>query len=171
MDDIRAVMDAVGSKRAAIMGVSEGGPMTILFAATYPERTAAAVLYGAGASNMRAEDYPWAFTGDECADIIRREAPRLGTEGWLDERLELFSPSLARDGRPRRVAPVCGGSRDCRRLTGSRSRRRTYDDGSDSHPVPSLTRLTADRLGGRLPARADRADGCAVDHSDADKAR
>jgi pimeloyl-ACP methyl ester carboxylesterase/class 3 adenylate cyclase len=102
MDDIRAVMDAVGSKRAAIMGVSEGGPMTILFAATYPERTAAAILYGAGASNMRAEDYPWAFTRDEWTDIIRREAPRLGTEGWLDEKLELFSPSLARDEQAKR---------------------------------------------------------------------
>jgi pimeloyl-ACP methyl ester carboxylesterase len=48
MDDVRAVMDAAGSKRAAIVGVSEGGPMTALFAATYPERTAAAGLYGTG---------------------------------------------------------------------------------------------------------------------------
>lgn len=52
MDDIRAVMDAVGSRRAAIMGVSEGGPMTLLFAATYPERTAATILYGTGASHV-----------------------------------------------------------------------------------------------------------------------
>jgi pimeloyl-ACP methyl ester carboxylesterase len=57
MDDIRAVMDAVGSERAALLGVSEGGPMTLLFAATYPERTAAAVLYATGASWMRAADY------------------------------------------------------------------------------------------------------------------
>ena len=42
-------MDAAGSKRAAIMGFSEGGPMTLLFAATYPERTAAAILFGCGA--------------------------------------------------------------------------------------------------------------------------
>jgi pimeloyl-ACP methyl ester carboxylesterase len=46
MDDVRAVMDAVGSERAALMGVSEGGPMCALFAATYPERTAALILYG-----------------------------------------------------------------------------------------------------------------------------
>jgi pimeloyl-ACP methyl ester carboxylesterase len=46
MDDVRAVMDAVGSERAAVFGVSEGGPMSILFAATYPERTIALVLYG-----------------------------------------------------------------------------------------------------------------------------
>ena len=46
MDDVRAVLDAAGSERAAIIGVSEGGPMSVLFAATYPERTAALVLYG-----------------------------------------------------------------------------------------------------------------------------
>src|SRR5258708_5788665 len=46
MDDVRAVMDAVGSHRAALLGVSEGGPMSIMFAATYPERTRALVLYG-----------------------------------------------------------------------------------------------------------------------------
>ena len=40
MDDVRAVMDAVGSERAALLGVSEGGPMCALFAATYPEKTA-----------------------------------------------------------------------------------------------------------------------------------
>ena len=46
MDDVRAVMDAVGSERAALFGVSEGGPMSALFAATYPERTAALIMYG-----------------------------------------------------------------------------------------------------------------------------
>src|SRR5262249_14538652 len=47
MDDVRAVMDAVGTRQAALFGMSEGGPMSILFAATYPERTRALVLYGA----------------------------------------------------------------------------------------------------------------------------
>ena len=58
MDDVRAVMDAAGSQRAAIFGISQGGPLGILFAATYPERTAALVLYGAMASWVWAEDYP-----------------------------------------------------------------------------------------------------------------
>ncbi len=49
MDDARAVMDAVGSERAVVFGVSEGGPMATLFAATYPERTIALVLFGTGA--------------------------------------------------------------------------------------------------------------------------
>ena len=47
MDDVRAVMDAAGSRQAALIGASEGGPMSILFAATYPQRTRAQVLYGA----------------------------------------------------------------------------------------------------------------------------
>ena len=45
MDDVRAVMDAVGSERAALFGISEGGPMSLLFAATYPERTVALTLF------------------------------------------------------------------------------------------------------------------------------
>jgi pimeloyl-ACP methyl ester carboxylesterase/class 3 adenylate cyclase len=58
MDDVRAVMDAVGSDRAVVFGVSEGGPMSILFAATYPERTIALVLYGTVADfTVREPDY------------------------------------------------------------------------------------------------------------------
>ena len=60
MDDVRAVMDAAGSSRAALYGVSEGGPMSILFAATYPDRTRALVLYGSYPRRVSAPDYPWA---------------------------------------------------------------------------------------------------------------
>src|SRR6478609_7059916 len=59
MDDVRAVMDAVGSERAALFGYSEGGPMSILFAATYPDRTRALVLYGSYAKRLWSDDYPW----------------------------------------------------------------------------------------------------------------
>ena len=97
MDDIRAVMDAVGSRRAAIVGVSEGGPMTILFAATYPERTAAVVLYGTSASNVKADDYPWGLTAAEWDEEIRRAAPLVGTSEWITERQELFAPSTLDD--------------------------------------------------------------------------
>jgi pimeloyl-ACP methyl ester carboxylesterase len=102
MDDIRAVMDAVGSKRAAVLGVSEGGPMTMLFAATYPERTAGAILYGTMASYVRADDYPWARTPEESAEFMRQEAKRAGTREWLDDALEAFAPSLARDEAAKR---------------------------------------------------------------------
>jgi pimeloyl-ACP methyl ester carboxylesterase/class 3 adenylate cyclase len=59
MDDVRAVMDGAGWSSAAIWGISEGGPMAILFAATYPERTNALMLYGTFARLTRAHDYPF----------------------------------------------------------------------------------------------------------------
>jgi pimeloyl-ACP methyl ester carboxylesterase len=62
MDDVRAVMDAVGSQRAALFGHSEGGSMCMLFAATYPERTIALVTFGCFAKRVYSEDYPWAPT-------------------------------------------------------------------------------------------------------------
>ena len=59
MDDVRAVMDAAGSERAALMGISEGGPMNLLFAATYPKRTTALILVASYARLSAASDYPW----------------------------------------------------------------------------------------------------------------
>ena len=67
MDDVRAVMDAAGSERAALVGVSEGGPMSILFAATFPERVHSLTLYGACATFSRTDDHPWAATAEESA--------------------------------------------------------------------------------------------------------
>ncbi|MGH3134184.1 MAG: adenylate/guanylate cyclase domain-containing protein [Gaiellaceae bacterium] len=65
MDDVRAVMDAARSEQAALFGYSEGGPMCVLFAATYPERTRALVLYGTYAKRRDPdEDYPWAPTSE-----------------------------------------------------------------------------------------------------------
>jgi pimeloyl-ACP methyl ester carboxylesterase/DNA-binding winged helix-turn-helix (wHTH) protein len=60
MDDVRAVMDAAGSRRAALLGVSEGGPMCSLFATTYPEKTVALIMFGSYAKRLWAPDYPWA---------------------------------------------------------------------------------------------------------------
>ena len=62
MDDIRAVMDAAGSDRAALVGVSEGGPMSMLFSATYPDRVSSLTLIGCGPRFSTAEDWPWAAT-------------------------------------------------------------------------------------------------------------
>lgn len=67
MDDVRAVMDAVRSKRAALFGASEGGPMCMLFAATYPERTTALILYGSFPVRTWSPDYPWALTLEQQA--------------------------------------------------------------------------------------------------------
>lgn len=60
MDDVRAVMDAVSSEKATLLGHSEGGAMCILFAATYPERTEGLILVGSWAKRVPSEDYPWA---------------------------------------------------------------------------------------------------------------
>ncbi len=59
IEDAHTVLDAVGLQRAVVFGWSEGGPMAILFAATYPERTQALILYGTQARFVRAPDYPW----------------------------------------------------------------------------------------------------------------
>jgi class 3 adenylate cyclase len=65
MDDLRAVLDAVGSERAAIFGHSEGGTMSVLFAATYPARTVALVTFGIYAKRRWAPEYPWAPKSDD----------------------------------------------------------------------------------------------------------
>src|SRR2546423_14799378 len=59
MDDVRAVMDACGSTRAALFGISEGGPKCALFAATYPERTAPLMTLGTYVKSKQAPEYPW----------------------------------------------------------------------------------------------------------------
>ena len=71
MDDVRAVMDAVGSERAALVGLSEGGPMSLLFAATYPERVTSLVLWSTFARIGAAPDYPLGLT-DEVLDRTYR---------------------------------------------------------------------------------------------------
>jgi pimeloyl-ACP methyl ester carboxylesterase/class 3 adenylate cyclase len=98
MDDMRAVMDAVGSERAVLMGVSEGSSLAILFAATYPERTVALVLYGAQARATAVPDYPWEALP---SDPQEREAwfdARMRVWGTVDELLS-FSPNQLGDER------------------------------------------------------------------------
>ena len=68
MDDVRAVLDAVGSERAALFGHSEGGCMCTLFAATYPERVQALALLAVYARRLQSDDYPWAPTAENRED-------------------------------------------------------------------------------------------------------
>ena len=70
IDDIRAVMDAAGSKDAVIFGASEGGSMACLFAATYPTRTRAVILWGVQARWIKSEDYPWGLTPEENQSMV-----------------------------------------------------------------------------------------------------
>jgi len=85
MDDARAVMDAVGCSRAAFFGSSEGAAMSLLFAATHPERTAALVLRSAYPRTMWAPDYPWGWTEDEYQREVDRD---LGLFRSREEALE-----------------------------------------------------------------------------------
>ena len=91
MDDVRAVMAAAGSERAVIFGSSEGVPMSILFAATYPQLTSALVLYGGMARSTWAPDYPWAAPADALMESSQAMAPYL-YEGAV---AEIMAPSLA----------------------------------------------------------------------------
>ena len=75
IDDLMAVLDAVGSSSAAIFGISQAGPMAILFAASYPERTRAIVLYGSYASPRQREGYPWGRSA-EWMDEFGRQVDR-----------------------------------------------------------------------------------------------
>ena len=86
MDDVRAVMDAAGSGRAALFGVSEGGPMSILFAATYPERTSALILYGSYARRSWAPDHPFGHSEQEWEAIIDGIEKSWGDPETVDPR-------------------------------------------------------------------------------------
>ncbi|HET8578956.1 MAG TPA: adenylate/guanylate cyclase domain-containing protein [Methylomirabilota bacterium] len=95
MDDVRAVMDAVGSARAALFGLSEAGPMCLMFAATYPQRTAALVLYGTWARFTRAPDYPIGMPSDALRGFLELIEKLWGTGFSAD----VFAPSMAGNER------------------------------------------------------------------------
>jgi len=100
MDDVRAILDAVGSDTTALMGVSEGGPMSILFAATYPERTRGLVLCGAEVKEERTADWPWGeATREEFEEWMDMEGvlSRWGNGLWAD----LLAPSREGDQKLR----------------------------------------------------------------------
>lgn len=94
MDDIRAVMDAVGSKKAILFGHSEGGSVSALFSATYPHRTAGLITFGVFASRRWSEDYPWAPTDEE-----RQQVYDMIDRDWGSGQMDLVSlaPSMAHD--------------------------------------------------------------------------
>lgn len=92
MDDIRAVMDAVSSEKSILFGHSEGGPVSALFSATYPERTIALISFGIFAKRRYSPDYPWAPTDQE-----RQKVYDMIENSWGsgDMELETLAPSMA----------------------------------------------------------------------------
>ena len=95
MDDARAVMDAVGSEKAALFGTSEGGPMCTLFSATYPSRVSALIMAGSYARRTRAPDYPWGPTDVEYRAWEDQMERAWGTPFGFEAR----APSRATDQR------------------------------------------------------------------------
>jgi pimeloyl-ACP methyl ester carboxylesterase len=89
-DDVKAVLDAVGSKRTAFMGLSEGGAMSVLFAASYPERTSALIMYGSFARTFFAPDYDCGFAPEQFQGLLdsikksfgKPEAVQLPAQAW-----------------------------------------------------------------------------------------
>ena len=95
MHDVRAILDEVGSDRAALFGVSEGGPMSLLYAATYPERTSALILYGSYAKRSWAPDYPFGWKNEQWQRVLENIERNWGTPQGIN--IEMWAPSLAQD--------------------------------------------------------------------------
>jgi class 3 adenylate cyclase len=102
IDDIRAVMDAVGSDRAALFGFADGAVTCALFAATHPERTMACLLYSMFARGSAAPDYPWAWTPEFWDSYTADIRERWGTREFFDELIAMSAPTLRHDEAYRR---------------------------------------------------------------------
>ncbi len=93
MDDVRAVMEAAGSEKAVLCGVSEGGPLCALFAATHPSETRGLVMLGSYARRLWAEDYPWGPTLEQRDQFLQTISRDWGGPVGIEER----APSKAND--------------------------------------------------------------------------
>lgn len=121
MDDVRAVMDAANSERAVLLGMSEGGPMCILFAATYPERTRSLIILSSYARRVSAPDYPWGTepqawtqltqmleTDFAEATAIGARAPSAATDPLLQRQWSKYMRQSASPGTAVRYAKMNG---------------------------------------------------------------
>jgi class 3 adenylate cyclase/alpha-beta hydrolase superfamily lysophospholipase len=98
MDDLRAVLDAVGSQQAVLFGTFEAASMCLLFAATYPERTSGLVLYNPVAKGTWAPEYPWAPTAEEWnRETLEEVVANWGTYAQSEELVRSIAPSYADD--------------------------------------------------------------------------
>lgn len=95
VEDLRAVMEAVGSERATVGGFLDGCAQALMFAGMYPERTSALLLYGASACGTYASDYPWAWTTERWDAFLDEMLNEWGTEPYMKELIRWSAPSLA----------------------------------------------------------------------------
>jgi class 3 adenylate cyclase len=97
MDDVRAVMDAVGSESAVLWTGSTSTGISILFAATYPERCAGLVLFDPRIRGIRSDDYPWAQTEEEWRERLAQVRAEWGERGFLEDLAREWAPEVAED--------------------------------------------------------------------------
>ncbi len=94
MDDLRAVVEAAGFERPAVLGISEGGPMSTLYAATYPDEISALILFGTFARMVETDDFPHGISDEQLDRWGVAGSPRLGRPG----RVDVWAPSRVGDG-------------------------------------------------------------------------
>jgi class 3 adenylate cyclase len=99
IDDVRAVLDAVGSTSAFVCGLSEGGPMSILFSATYPDRTRGLILIGSNVRMLKAPDWPYGWSRQEFEENLKEISENWGQGGLMN----IFLPSFVDDERAKRL--------------------------------------------------------------------
>jgi pimeloyl-ACP methyl ester carboxylesterase len=99
VDDLDAVLSALGSERAALFGFSDAGALCAMFAATHPERVSGLILYATAARGRQAPDYPWQWSEQEWQDYLAEVKATWGTREYAEKSLPFFNPSLAGDER------------------------------------------------------------------------
>ncbi len=99
VDDVVAVLEAVGSQRAVLMGGSDLGALCLMLAATHPERVAGLILFAATALGVQAPDYPWQWSEAEWSEYLDEVSSTWGTRQYAENNLPLFCPSLAGDAK------------------------------------------------------------------------
>ena len=150
IDDVRAVMDAAGSRRAAVVGVSEGGPMSLLFAATHPARVAALVIYGSLPRFVWAPDFPWGQTQAEWDRELEHEIRHWGTiEQAREDNPDADEAELERIARRRRLSASPNAYRQIELMNQS-------IDVRDVLPAIGVPTLVLHRTGDRLPIEGAR---------------
>jgi len=102
MEDLRVVMDAVGFERAVLFGGLDSGNLCALFAATYPERTAALLVYGTSARGTANADFPWGWSAERWESFLSELAAGWGTPKYVEKSLRWYAPSLVGDAEQRR---------------------------------------------------------------------
>src|SRR5919201_1643799 len=99
VDDLAAVLDVVGSERAALFGCSDAGARCAMFASTRPERVSGLILYATAARGTQAADYPWQWDEQQWQDYLDGVKTGWGTREYAEESLPFVNPSLGHDRR------------------------------------------------------------------------